>query len=138
MSKIFVDTNIFAYSMDRHDSSKRKKCRLALEKLEQENQGVISTQILQELYVVATKKLGVDPLIAKETIHLLENFEVITITPYLIREAIDCHLLNKLSFWDALVVICAESAHCESLWTEDLNAGHTIRGVKIENPIKWF
>jgi predicted nucleic acid-binding protein len=41
-----------------------------------------------------------------------------------------------LSFWDALIVAAAESAHCETLWTEDLNHGQVIRGVRIENPLK--
>jgi predicted nucleic acid-binding protein len=54
----------------------------------------------------------------------------------LIKEAIDCSLINRLSFWDALIVVTAESAHCEILWTEDLNHGQVIRGVLIENPLK--
>jgi len=41
-----------------------------------------------------------------------------------------------LSFWDALIVAAAESAYCETLWTEDLNHGQVIRGVRIENPLK--
>ncbi|MCF8126631.1 MAG: hypothetical protein K9J51_10455 [Desulfotignum sp.] len=33
------------------------------------NRGVISTQVIQEFHVTATKKLGVDPLISKKIIH---------------------------------------------------------------------
>ena len=54
----------------------------------------------------------------------------------LIKDAIDCAIINRLSFWDALVVVAAESARCETLWTEDLNHGQIIRGVRIENPLK--
>ena len=53
-----------------------------------------------------------------------------------LREAIDCSIINRLSFWDALIVVSAESARCEILWTEDLNHGQVIRGVHIENPLK--
>jgi hypothetical protein len=56
----------------------------------------------------------------------------------LIKEAIDCAIINRLSFWDALIVVAAESAHCEELWTEDLNPGQVIRGVRIENPLLFF
>jgi predicted nucleic acid-binding protein len=54
----------------------------------------------------------------------------------LIKEAIDCAIINQLSFWDALIVVAAESARCEILWTEDLNHGQVIRGVRIENSLK--
>ncbi len=41
----------------------------------------------------------------------------------------------KISFWDALIIVSAESAKCEKIYTEDLNHGQIIRGVKIENPL---
>jgi predicted nucleic acid-binding protein len=136
MSKVFLDTNIFVYSLDQSDSTKRKKCRNLIKSLTDENSGVISTQVLQELYVAATAKLGADPLLVKDIIRSLERLETVVVSPMLIKEAIDCSLINRLSFWDAIVVVTAESAHCEILWTEDLNHGQVIRGVLIENPLK--
>jgi predicted nucleic acid-binding protein len=136
MSKVFLDTNIFVYSLDQSDSTKRKKCRNLIKSLTDENSGVISTQVLQELYVAATSKLGADPLLVKDIIRSLERLETVVVSPMLIKEAIDCSLINRLSFWDALIVVTAESAHCEILWTEDLNHGQVIRGVLIENPLK--
>jgi predicted nucleic acid-binding protein len=136
MSKVFLDTNIFVYSLDQSDSTKRKKCRNLIRSLTDENSGVISTQVLQELYVAATAKLGADPLLVKDIIRSLERLETVVVSPMLIKEAIDCSLINQLSFWDALIVVTAECAHCEILWTEDLNHGQVIRGVRIENPLK--
>jgi len=136
MSKVFLDTNIFVYSLDQSDSGKRKKCRNLIKSLTDENSGVISTQVLQELYVAATAKLGADPLLVKDIIRSLERLETVVVSPTLIKEAIDCSLINRLSFWDALIVVTAESAHCDILWTEDLNHGQVIRGVLIENPLK--
>jgi predicted nucleic acid-binding protein len=66
----------------------------------------------------------------------LERFETVIIVPDIIKEAIDCGIINRISFWDALIVTAAESANCEKLWSEDLNDGKVIRGVLIENPIK--
>ena len=51
-------------------------------------------------------------------------------------EAIDCSIVHQLSFWDALIITSAERANCKRLLTEDLNAGQTIRGVTIENPLR--
>lgn len=135
MSKVFVDTNILVYSMDKHDLQKMKKSRSMLKKLKKEMHGVISTQVLQEFYVAATKKLKVDPITVKDIIRSFENFEIVTITPAIINDAIDCSILNMISFWDALIVSAAEYAKCAQLWTEDLNTGQVIRGVKIVNPL---
>lgn len=136
MSKVFLDTNIFVYSLDRSDSTKRKKCRNIIRSATDENSGVISTQVMQEFYVAATVKLGADPLLIKDIIRTLELLETVVVSPRLIQEAVDCSLINRLSFWDALIVVSAESAHCDTLWTEDLNHGQVIRGVRIENPLK--
>jgi predicted nucleic acid-binding protein len=91
---------------------------------------------MQEFYVTATRKLGIEPLVAKGLLHDFEHFEIIPIQPSLINEAIDCSILNTLSFWDALIIVSAEKAQCERLWTEDLNHGQVVRGVKIENPFQ--
>ncbi len=136
MSKIFIDTNILVYSLDKFDPVKQKKCRLLLKTLTGDFQGVISTQVIQEFYVTTVKKLGADPLLIKDILHAYERFETIIITPDTIRDAIDCSIINQLSFWDALIVVAAESARCQKLWSEDLNDGQVIRGVKIENPLR--
>ena len=75
-----------------------------------------------------------DPLTVKADLQLLDMFEVVTITPQIVFEAIDCSILNTLSLWDALIVAAAASAKCETLWTEGMNAGQVILGVRIENP----
>jgi len=91
--------------------------------------------VLQEFYVAGTSKLGVEPLLAKSILDSFENMEVVRIDPRLIGEAIDTSILSRISFWDSLVLVAAESAKCEVLYTEDLNPGQIIRGVRIENPL---
>jgi predicted nucleic acid-binding protein len=135
MSKVFLDTNLLVYALDKADPVKQTRARSLLQSLQRDDlYGVISTQILQEFYVVSTKKLRLDPLLAKSILHTFANFETVLVSPELIGQAIDCSILNRLSFWDALVVVSAESACCEKIWSEDLNHGQTIRGVTIENP----
>jgi predicted nucleic acid-binding protein len=136
MSKVFLDTNILIYSLDQSDQNKRNLCRQLIKDLSTENAGVISTQVLQEFYVASTLKLGADPLIIKDILRSLERLETVVITPPFIREAIDCSIINRLSFQDALILVAAESAKCKLLLTEDLNHGQIIRGVRIENPLK--
>ena len=136
MSKVFIDTNVLVYALDSFDKVKQQRCRDLMRGLDADLRGVISTQVMQEFYVAATRKLGTDPLVTKDLLHTFERFEVVTVTPDMIRDAIDCSILNRLSLWDALIVAAAESARCERIWTEDLNHGQVIRGVRVENPFQ--
>jgi len=43
-------------------------------------------------------------------------------------------VLYKLSFWDSLIIVSAESSKCISLLTEDLNSSQVIKGVTVVNP----
>lgn len=135
MGKVFVDSNIVVYTMDDAAPAKRDRCISLLASLRGNPRGVVSTQVLQETYSVATSKLGVEPLAAKRTVRALTLLEVVTVTPPLILEAIDCSVLNAISFWDALIVAAAASANCETLWTEELNHDQLIMGVRVENPL---
>ncbi len=134
MSKIFIDTNILIYSLDKHDPEKQKRARELLKKAAFEHSGVISTQVLQEFYVTATRKLGVDPILAKEMVNKFRNYETVLVTTEMIKDAIDCSILQRLSFWDSLILIAGEKALCEMIWTEDLSNSQVIKGIKIINP----
>ena len=135
MSKIFIDTNILIYTLDKSNKNKQQRAREYLNTLNnKEHNGVLSTQIMQEFYVAATKKLNVEPLKAKSILSLLDNFETVIISREMIIEAIDCSISNVLSFWDSLIIISAEYANCEYLCTEDLNNDQVINGVKIIDP----
>lgn len=135
MSKIFIDTNIFVYTIDNYNPGKKSKCRKLLKNIVKNHKAVISTQVIQEFYVVGTTKLDLDPILVKNILHKFENIEIVVVDIALIKEAIDISILNKLSFWDALIIAAADSAKCENLYTEDLTHGQIIRGVKIENPL---
>lgn len=136
MAKSFLDTNILIYQLDARDAAKQERCRGIVKDLVSRHEAVISTQILQEFYVACTTKLKVKPISVKAIMHGFENMEVVTIGAELISEAIDTSLQYRLSFWEALVVVAAESAKCKYLLTEDLNEGQIVRKVKIQNPLK--
>jgi predicted nucleic acid-binding protein len=46
----------------------------------------------------------------------------------------DLHRLERLSFWDALIVQAALSGGCIELLTEDMQTGRAIAGLRIVNP----
>jgi predicted nucleic acid-binding protein len=136
VSKIFLDTNILVYTVDRNDKKKLSQARKILENAIANDKPVISTQVLQEFYSATTTKLKLDKIIAKNIIHNFRNMEIVQVDLGIIEQGIDISLLFQISFWDSLIIAAAEHANCEMIYTEDLNDTQTIRGIKIVNPFK--
>ena len=133
-TRVFLDTNILVYCCDTSAPERQQRCRDLVSHLRSQRRAVISTQVLQEFYVVATRKAGINPQQARAICRNLRHLPTVTVTPDLIEQAIDCHQTDQLSFWDALIVVSAQSAGCTELLTEDLNASQTIRGLRIVDP----
>ena len=132
----FVDTNVLVYAHDRSEVRKQSVARGLLEELWANQTGVLSTQILQEFYVVATRKF--DPPLsrraAREIVALYGTWPLVQIDLPLILTASELEERHKLSLWDALVVEAARRAGAARLVTEDLQGGRMIGGVRIEDP----
>ena len=132
--KVFFDTNVLVYAQDLDAPHKRERSRQLMAEVAAAGGGVISTQVLQEYYVTATRKLGVTPLAAKSVVQSFRMFEIVQLSPDLIEQAIDRSVLSQLSFWDALIVAASAASGCTTIYSEDLNVGQVIGGVKVVNP----
>ena len=132
--KGFFDTNVLLYGVDESNPEKQRIASMLIEHAGEEEAGCVSTQVLQEYYSVSTRKLKIDPLLAKEMILFLSEWTLATITPADIQKAIDGNILWQVSFWDALILVAAAKLKCNRIYTEDLNHGQIINGVKIINP----
>ena len=130
----FLDTNILLYCDDlAHTAKQQRALELILEHKAQHT-GVVSLQVLQEYFVNATRKLGLDPGLVRHKVETYCRFEVVEPVATDILAAIDYHRLHRISFWDALVLHCARKAGCRVLLTEDMQHGRIIDGVEIVNP----
>lgn len=132
--RVFLDVNILVYAQDVGAPDKQRRSREVIAELAESGDGVISTQVMQEFFVAATRKIGVPPLVAKGVLKTFAVFEIVQVSPALIHEAVDCSILNQLSFWDSLILAAAASAACATVYSEDLNPGQSILGVKVHNP----
>lgn len=137
-ARVFVDTNVFVYAFD---GTEPEKQRLAIEVLERETRDselVVSTQVLQELYVALTR--GRDPIatpeVARAAVEAAAEYTMVPVDPALVLNAIAVSQRAQLSFWDGLIVAAAAAGGCKRLLSEDLNTGQVIDGVQIENPLR--
>jgi predicted nucleic acid-binding protein len=133
-ARTFIDSNVLLYAIDDEDPIKRTVSRTVLRQLMESQNGVVSTQVLQEFAAVATRKFGISPTQAKAALRSWAALDTVLLTTGVIYDAIDEMTLSRLSFWDSLIIAAAASAHCTELLTEDLQPGQTIRGVTVRNP----
>lgn len=133
-SRSFIDTNILVYSDDPRDLAKQSKAIELVTGHFRFRTGVVSLQVLQEYFTSATGKLKVDEDMAKQRVEFFSHLHVVEPTVGDVLAAIDLHRLHRVSFWDALIVVCAKLAGCRELLTEDLQHGQVIDGVRIVNP----
>ncbi len=133
-ARSFLDSNILIYTDDAGAPEKQGRALDLIERCRLEQSGTVSTQVLQEYFVTATKKLKVPPEVARRKTEIFGRFELVQIELEDILAAIDLHRAHKLSFWDALIVRADLQADCSILFSEDLQTGRRIEGLEIVNP----
>jgi predicted nucleic acid-binding protein len=132
----FVDTNVLVYAFDKSGSPKKQIAQRLMTELMEEDRLRVSTQVLQELFVTLTRKVS-QRCSSEEGLVVLEDLNawpLMVVDFAAIRAAVDVAEQAKLSFWDALIVVAASRAGASVLYTEDLNDGQEILGVRVVNP----
>ena len=132
----FIDTNVLLYAHDRTAGHKRDIASALLVDLWGSRSGALSTQVLQEFYVNATRKLA-RPLSApraRAVIDRYSNWRVHRIEPADVITASELEKRYRQSFWDALIIVSAARVGATTLVTEDLQHGRRIAGLTIIDP----
>ena len=131
----FVDTNVLLYAVGAlvEERDKRAAARAILER----DDLVLSTQVLQEFYVQATRATKPDRLAHEKAVELVESltrYPVVETTVSLVQQAIATAARWRISYWDAAIVEAARIGRCPALLTEDLQSGMNFAGVTVRNP----
>lgn len=132
----FFDSNVLVYTDDADATEKRERALDLWEAHRRAGHAVISVQVLQEYYRVATAKLGVDPSVAVEKVMLFRRADVVQPGSDDVIAAARLGIEHRLSFWDAMIVHMAMAADCAVLFSEDLQHGQRFAGLEIHNPFR--
>jgi predicted nucleic acid-binding protein len=137
-ARYFVDTNILMYAHDASAGPKHARAKALVEELWRDRNGVVSTQVLQELAVNLRRK-AVRPLDAKTTREIIADYlawQVVVNTGESILEALEFEAQYRVSFWDALVIAAAQHSGVAVLYSEDLNEGQRYGSIRVVNPLR--
>ena len=131
----FVDTNILIYAYVESAGVRHARAQALVAELWRSRRGCLSVQVLQEFYVVGTRKLiEIAPRDLRMMLTDLARWQVHTPTAADVLAAADLHDRYQISFWDAMILQSALRLGCPIVWSEDLNAGQLYQGVRVINP----
>ena len=136
--KYFVDTNILIYAHDRSQGIKHERARQLIERLWNSGQGVLSTQVLQELCLNLRRKVA-NPVSVDEVRRVIRDYlswQIVVNTPEAVLQALEIEVRYKISFWDALILQAAEHCGAAVLYSEDLAGKQRYGTVRVVNPLE--
>ncbi|HEY1695963.1 MAG TPA: PIN domain-containing protein [Polyangiaceae bacterium] len=134
--RVFVDTNVLVYAHDVDAGSKHAIAVSLVSDLWSSRAGALSLQVLQELYVNITRKIRT-PVAKKTAREIVETYGAWHVQEVGPEDVVRASLLEerqKLSFWDALILVAAKKADAVKLLSEDMSHGQRVDGVLLENP----
>ena len=132
----FLDTNILVYAVsgDAAESDRQQMSRRLLAR----PGSVISAQVMQEFYSVATTKRR-PPLSHEEAVGFLSLAAEIPTAPVdsdMVLAGAEISHRYQLSYWDGAIIAAAERLGAPILYTEDLNHGQRYGSVTAINPFR--
>ncbi len=133
---VFIDSNILVYAHDPTEGSKYDTAVAILKDLWRNRAGVLSTQVLQEFYSVATRKLK--PVMPKREARarVAEYSEWCSIAtdPQLIVSASILDEKHELHWWGAMIIEAAMRSGATTLLSEDMQHGQKFGELTVRNP----
>lgn len=135
-SIVFVDTNVLLYAEDGASQEKYERARQWLGVLWQRRCGRVSTQVLNEYYANATRKLRppVPAGDARAEVRRFQHWKPWQVDHQTVETAWAMETRFGVSWWDALVVSAAIHQGCKYLLSEDLQHGQRLDSVQVINP----
>jgi predicted nucleic acid-binding protein len=135
--RFFLDTNIAIYCFDDTSPLKQSRAKDLTAHGASSGMGVVSYQVLQEFCNVASasKRLA---LSAEQTMAfaslLLAPMNKVEPSLVLLTAALKIKKDVGYSFYDSLIVAAAVQAGCNILYSEDMQHGQLVSGLRIVNP----
>jgi predicted nucleic acid-binding protein len=131
----FLDTNVLLYGVSLIPAELPK--RAIVDTIISKPGCVVSFQVMQEFYTQAirpSRPHALSPAQAREALETYLRFPMVPGTWELIEQAVSIKEKTNFAHWDCAIIAAAIAGGCDVLYTEDLQHGREIEGVRIVNP----
>jgi predicted nucleic acid-binding protein len=134
----FLDTNVLVYLFANEDPGRQELAERLYMQTAADGSTVISTQVLQEFYSVATGNMRavIKPATALLALQEFAEHHVVQVTPQTVMKAASRSASDQLSFWDALIVEAALAGGCRTLYSEDFQHGRAFGPLRVVDPFR--
>jgi predicted nucleic acid-binding protein len=134
----FLDTNVLVYLFANEDPERQQVAEHLYMQTAADGSTVISTQVLQEFYSVATGNMRavIKPATALLALQEFAEHHVVQVTPQTVMKAASRSASDQLSFWDALIVEAALAGGCRTLYSEDFQHGRAFGPLRVVDPFR--
>ena len=132
---VFVDTHVLLCADDAHDSAKQAQARAWLQALWLRRAGRVSTQVLNDYYVITTQKFAMSAGDARAKLRRFQLWQPWQIDHQTVETAWGVEARFGLPYWDALIVACAAQSSASHVLSLDLQHQQQIDGITILNPL---
>ncbi|MFZ0955358.1 MAG: PIN domain-containing protein [Candidatus Sulfotelmatobacter sp.] len=135
--RFFLDTNIFVYTFDAKAPAKAKRAARLIRQAADTGEGIVSYQVVQEFFNVALRRFSHPMSTAEAEQYLITVFRpllAVHSSSAIYVEAFRLAGKHRFAWYDSLILAAALEGHCKTLYSEDLQDGREIEGLRIENP----
>ena len=135
-ARIFVDTNVLVYAVDRSEPVRRSHANAVIDALGPTQSGAVSAQVIGEFVSAAGNRIAA-PLAPHEVDSVVTSahatFALIPLDAAVIREALRCRRRYSVSYWDAQIWAAARIGGIDIIVSEDCPALE-LEGIRYVNP----
>jgi predicted nucleic acid-binding protein len=131
---VFIDTNIWLYALIATQDPTKHEVAAAL--IKQHQSITLSVQVVNEVCVNLLRKTELGEAFIRDLLTAWQQGYTITpLAPEHLLSASELRTSHQFSFWDSVIIASALHAGCRVLYSEDMQAGQTVRGqLRIVNP----
>jgi len=134
-TRAFFDTNVLLYAFD---IQRGTALDLRADKAEEilSSGGVVSVQVLNEFVDVASRKSKLSWEKIADLLQVIETLcgRAIPLTVETQTVAFDISKRYGFRIYDSLILAAAMQAGCTTVYSEDMQHGQVVDGVRIVNP----
>ena len=134
-TSVFLDTNVFLYSVDRSEPEKQERAIAVIDRLTELRSGVASAQVVAET-ISASRRLRA-PITQHELDRVVDSmgltFGVLPINAAVVSEALRCWRRYSISYWDAQIWAAARIGGVDVIVSEDCLMPE-LEGARYVNP----
>jgi predicted nucleic acid-binding protein len=132
--RIAFDTNILVYAADAQESAKKERAGQIIE-VARRTHAQIPQQVYGEFLNVSLKRGQASRDLALRHIDMWQNF--FPPIPTNMSDLLPAFALAarfQLQYWDALIIYVCRNARISFLFSEDMQDGLTLGGLRVVNP----